>query len=162
MTDIDDTSKAQEFRRITILAAASGGGHLRQLLEVKEAFEQNDLIVATTDVHQARVSGINDPVELLDYSQDTPLKMFRGLFEAFTLVFKVRPDMVISTGAAPGLLCLLCGRLMGAKTIWIDSIANSERLSLSGRLASKFSHKTLTQWKHLANGTHIEYWGSVF
>ncbi len=38
------------------------------------------------------------------------------------LLLKERPDIVITTGAAPGYFCLRLGKLLGARTIWIDSI----------------------------------------
>lgn len=66
------------------------------------------------------------------------------------LVLAVKPDVVVSTGAAPGLIGLLAGKMLGAKTIWVDSIANVEELSLSGRLAMLFADRTYTQWEGLA------------
>ena len=62
-----------------------------------------------------------------------------------------RPDIVISTGAAPGLFAIIISRFVGAKTIWLDSIANYEQISLSGKLAKYFTHLHLTQWEHLTN-----------
>ena len=70
-------------------------------------------------------------------------------------------DVVISTGAAPGLLCLPAARLIGARTLWIDSIANGERLSLSGRIARRLAHECLTQWEHLACEPKPKYRGAV-
>jgi UDP-N-acetylglucosamine:LPS N-acetylglucosamine transferase len=74
---------------------------------------------------------------------------------------RTRPDVVISTGAAPGLFGILFGRLVGARTIWIDSIANAEKLSLSGRIASRIAHIALTQWPHLAATRRPSYRGSI-
>lgn len=71
-----------------------------------------------------------------------------------------KPDMIISTGAAPGLIGLLVGRLMGIHTIWIDSVANADRLSLCGRIAVHIADRTLTQWPHLA-AKKVEYHGNV-
>ena len=70
--------------------------------------------------------------------------------------------MVVSTGAAPGLIALPIAKLFGARTVWIDSLANCERLSLSGRIARHFSDLWLTQWPHLA-GSHagLRCYGSV-
>jgi len=65
-------------------------------------------------------------------------------------MLKVRPDIVISTGASVGVLAARIGSLFGARTVWIDSIANAEQLSLSGHLAGKFVDVWLTQWEHLA------------
>ena len=48
-----------------------------------------------------------------------------------------------------------------AKTIWIDSIANCERLSSSGRRARRVAHQWLTQWPDLARPEGPHYWGAV-
>jgi hypothetical protein len=53
------------------------------------------------------------------------------------------------------------GRLTGARTLWIDSIANSERMSSSGRLARKLAHQTISQWPEVAASEGVECWGSV-
>ena len=70
------------------------------------------------------------------------------------IVAKERPDYVISTGAAPGYMSILFGRLFGAQTIWVDSIANVDRLSMSGKWAGKIANLWLTQWPQLAKPEH--------
>lgn len=145
-----------------ILAVASKGGHWDQMCQLASAFNEADAVdFATTDIRLAELRGIENAHEIADYSQSEPMKMLRGLRETFHLIRSVRPTVVISTGAAPGLLCLLWGKIFGAKTIWIDSIANAEKLSLSGRLASRFACLTLTQWETLANGKRVQFAGSV-
>jgi hypothetical protein len=44
--------------------------------------------------------------------------------------------------------------------LWVDSIANSEELSTSGRLAQWIAHRTCTQWPQLAT-RRVAFWGSV-
>jgi UDP-N-acetylglucosamine:LPS N-acetylglucosamine transferase len=72
------------------------------------------------------------------------------LFRCLSIVVKERPDVVISTGAAPGCLMCLLGRLLGARIVWLDSITNVERVSLSGRLVRPFADLFLVQWPELA------------
>ena len=55
----------------------------------------------------------------------------------------------------------MCGKLLGAKTIWVDSIANAQELSLSGKRAGKFADLWLTQWQELSNKNGPQYGGSV-
>jgi hypothetical protein len=72
------------------------------------------------------------------------------------------PDLIISTGAAPGLIALLLGKLVfRRRTIWIDSMANADRLSTSGRLAGRLADLWLTQWPHLAEAGGPQFWGPV-
>lgn len=71
------------------------------------------------------------------------------ILQMLWLVLKFRPDVVITTGAAPGLVALQIGKLFGARTVWIDSLANAEKISLSGKLAERYADLWLTQWPHL-------------
>lgn len=77
------------------------------------------------------------------------------------IVIRERPDVVVTTGAAPGLVVLALARLLGARTVWVDSIANAERLSLSGRLAEGRADLVLTQWPELAREGGPRYLGGV-
>ena len=82
------------------------------------------------------------------------------------ILLRTRPDVVVTTGAAPGYFALRLGGLLGARTIWIDSIANVEELSLAGQKAGQTCDLWLTQWEHLAKPADSkvkgpEYKGSV-
>jgi hypothetical protein len=56
---------------------------------------------------------------------------------------------------------LLFGKLLGARTIWIDSIANAEQLSVSGAKVKPFADLWLTQWPHLVTKDGPDYKGAV-
>jgi hypothetical protein len=58
------------------------------------------------------------------------------------------------------MIVLFVAKLFCKKTVWIDSIANVEHISFSGKIASKFATKTYTQWKSLAT-SKILYAGNV-
>ena len=88
-------------------------------------------------------------------------KLLRMFLAVLRIVIKVRPDVVVTTGAAPGFAAVVLGRLLGARTIWIDSIANSMELSNSGKKARRWANVWLTQWEHLAGKEGPGYWGSV-
>jgi hypothetical protein len=77
------------------------------------------------------------------------------------LLWRVRPTVVITTGAAPGYLALRLAALAGIRTVWIDSIANAEVLSLSGQKAGNHADLWLTQWEHLARPNGPMFRGSV-
>ena len=145
-----------------ILAVASKGGHWEQLMLLRPAMKDCEVIFACTDAQQGENFNQGTFYCLSDYSRSTPLQTLKGFFEMLVLVGRIRPDIVISTGAAPGLLALVAGRVLGAKTIWVDSIANSQQMSMSGSLARRFCHVTVTQWQHLVQSNPgCVYWGSV-
>ncbi|WP_220347888.1 hypothetical protein [Alkalilimnicola ehrlichii] len=56
---------------------------------------------------------------------------------------------------------MLFGKLLGAKTIWVDSLANAEQLSVSGAKVRRFADLWLTQWEHLAAPDGPHYRGAV-
>jgi UDP-N-acetylglucosamine:LPS N-acetylglucosamine transferase len=77
------------------------------------------------------------------------------------ILLRERPDVIISTGAAPGYFALRLGKWFGARTIWVDSIANVEKLSLSGQRVGKYADLWLTQWPHLARPEGPYFMGGV-
>lgn len=144
-----------------VLAAASGGGHWEQLMLLREALGPNDVQFATTDPAIARQHAIAAVSTLPDCNQDTPFRAVHCALVAGWLVLRTRPDVIISTGAAPGFFCILWGRLLGARTLWIDSVANAEQLSLCGKLSARVAHECLTQWEHLEHSFSAKFRGSV-
>lgn len=144
-----------------ILAISSGGGHWVQLLRLRPAFEGNAVTYACVrpayaeDVPGERFAAITDATR---WDRWRLLKM---LVQVAWLVLRLRPDVVISTGAAPGYVAIRLGRLIGARTVWIDSIANVETLSLSGARIGRHVDLWLTQWPHLANSKGPHFKGAV-
>jgi UDP-N-acetylglucosamine:LPS N-acetylglucosamine transferase len=143
-----------------VLAIASAGGHWIQLLRLKPAFEDHELIFMSTKKSFADTVKDYKFYYIPDANRNDKLSLFRTIFRSFKLVMMIKPDIVITTGAAPGLMGLLAGRVVGARTIWIDSVANVEKLSMSGIIASKFADKVYSQWEHLSS-EKILYSGSV-
>lgn len=150
-----------EVEQKRILAVASGGGHWQQLMQLRPAFDgQKTTYITTNPAYAADVSG-SELYVVTDANRSKPLKLLVSAWETFFRVMKVRPQVVISTGAAPGLFGIVFGRLVGAKTIWVDSIANAETVSLSGRIALRFADVVLTQWPHLAHADGPRHHGSI-
>ena len=151
------------MRRTTqsrVLAVASSGGHWAQLRRLEPAFEGHDLAYLTTDPGHRPEVGTARFYAIPDANRATRLALLRTALRVLRVVARERPDVVVSTGAAPGYLAIRAGRLLGARTVWIDSCANVEELSLSGRLASAKADLCLTQWPHLAGGA-VDYRGRV-
>jgi UDP-N-acetylglucosamine:LPS N-acetylglucosamine transferase len=143
-----------------VFAVASGGGHWVQLLRLRPAFAHQDVVFVSTNAAYGKdVDGML--LTVTDANMNEKLKLLVMFFEMFFHLVRIRPDVVITTGAAPGFAAIVLARLLGARTIWVDSIANSEELSSSGRQAGRFAHTWLTQWEHLAKPTGPQFWGAV-
>ena len=73
----------------------------------------------------------------------------RNLFLAFNILRSERPDIVVSTGAGLGVPFIYVAKLMRIKTIYIDSITFTERISLTGKLVYFVADRFLVQWPEL-------------
>jgi len=147
--------------RTKVLAVASSGGHWVQLRRVVPAFADCEVVYVTvlesyrSQVPENRFYSVNDATRW-----NKPALLALALRLAWIIV-KERPTVVISTGAAPGYFAIVLGHWFGAKTIWIDSMANIEELSMSGSRAGRYADLWLTQWPHLAGADGPHYGGSV-
>ena len=145
-----------------ICAVASIGGHWIQLLRITSSLNNNfDIFYISTHGKCSTMVKDKKFYKINDFSRWDCYKMIPTFFSILKILIKESPDVVISTGAAPGLITILVAKLLGKKTIWIDSIANVEHLSFSGRIASKFASRIYTQWENLADGKKIFYAGNV-
>lgn len=145
-----------------ILAISSGGGHWSEMRRIMAAFEGLDVSYASIRPEYVQEAQGRPYYSFSDFSRFNKLGVFKSAFQIARIVFKVRPKVVISTGSAPTLLALgLAKVFFGAKTIWIDSIANVEELSTSGSLAKYVADIWLTQWEHLATAKGPKFWGAV-
>ncbi len=90
------------------------------------------------------------------------VKSFMPVFaKAVFVLLRERPKAIVTTGSAPMLAFILLGRLIGARTLWVDSIANSERMSTSGRVAKRLAHQVVSQWPEVAAREGVPCWGAV-
>ena len=166
------TAGVQE--RIKVLAVASSGGHWVQLLRLRPAWRGLPTIYLTTEqsyarqVHEdAERQGLPRPrfYTTVAANRWQKLRLVRQLLEIAWVVVKERPTVVCTTGAAPGYFAIRLGKLMGARTIWIDSIANAGTMSLAGIKAGKHADLWLTQWESVVaeahDGRSPQYWGAV-
>ena len=144
-----------------ILAVSSGGGHWIQLNRLRPAFEGCDIAFATVkddsrmDVEGHRFYRVNDATRW------SKLGLIRLAFQMLWVVLRERPDVVISTGAAPGFFAVVFGKLLGARTVWLDTIALVEHLSMCGQKIGRFADLWLTQWPDNAREDGPQYVGAV-
>ncbi len=149
-------------KKIKVLAISSGGGHWVQLLRLRPAFANCDVVFATVkEGYRANIGPEAEFRLIPDANRWNKLALVRSLFGIFQLIWRERPDVVITTGAAPGYFAIRIGNFFGARTIWVDSVANGEELSLSGQKAGPHAALWLTQWVHLAKTEGPHYKGSV-
>lgn len=144
-----------------VLLVASGGGHWVQLLRLRAAWEGADVAYATVQAsYRDQVAGARFYC-VADATRWDRWALLRMAAQVAWLVLRERPDVIITSGAAPGVVAMGVGKLLGARTVWLDSIANVDALSQSGQRVKGFADLHLTQWQHLASRGGPQYFGAV-
>jgi UDP-N-acetylglucosamine:LPS N-acetylglucosamine transferase len=145
-----------------VLAIASGGGHWIQLQRLRPAFADCEVAFATVfpdyrdDVLGHRFYLVTDA------TRRSAWKIPLLALQIGRILLREKPDVVVTTGAAPGLVALAVAKtLPSARTMWIDSIANAERMSTSGQHARRFADVWLSQWPDVAGKEGAQFWGAV-
>lgn len=108
------------------------------------------MVYASTHPKCANMVEGKDFYLIRDFNRNNAWRIIPAFCQLFRQLWHEKPDTVLTTGAAPGLACLLAGWLLRRKTVWVDSIANVEHLSASGRIARRFASRTYTQWSKAA------------
>lgn len=146
-----------------LFLVASAGGHLSELQKLNifmAGYEH--VFITTSEVVRTKLEQLGRVFVLGECNREHPLKTFVVMVKCVPILLKERPDVVLSTGAAPGLLVCFWGKLFGAQIIWIDSIANTQKLSMSGCIARLFADLVLSQWPNVAAAyRNVEYTGEV-
>ncbi len=148
---------------IKICLAASAGGHLSQLLRLSDAWGGHETFyIVTTELVQDTLSELGRVYVVGECNRQHPRKVVTVLFRCIRILFREKPHVIISTGAAVGCIACFLGKLFRAKVIWIDSITNVEKLSLSGRMVRYIADLLLVQWPTLADKySKAEYVGAI-
>jgi hypothetical protein len=154
-----DTRSPVGRRRVMLVA--SGGGHWVQLLRLKAAWEGADVAYVTVQPSYCDQVPGERFYCVADATRWNRWALLRMAAQVTRLVLLERPDVVITSGAAPGVVAMRVGKFIGARTVWLDSIANVDALSLSGQRVSGFADLHLTQWPHLQSSDGPKYRGSV-
>lgn len=142
-------------KRLRICLAASGGGHVRQLLDLQTVWSQHDYFFVTEDTALGRTLADEHRTHFVPHfawgqaKLGAPFRMIgravSSFFRSLGFMLRERPDLVISTGAGAVIFPVLWGRLLGAHVLVIESFARFEGPSLFGRIASRFAHDVVVQ-----------------
>ncbi len=157
MTEIQTPKQesTQPMRRLRLCLAASGGGHVRQLLDLESVWAPHEYFFVTERTSLGESLAASHPVFFVPHVAigqarlGAPLRMIGGAITSFfrsaSIVLRQRPDVVISTGAGAVFFVVAWARLMGAKIIIIESFARFDSPSLFSRLAAPLAHYLAVQ-----------------
>jgi UDP-N-acetylglucosamine--N-acetylmuramyl-(pentapeptide) pyrophosphoryl-undecaprenol N-acetylglucosamine transferase len=153
---ISSSSRSESRRRpVRICLAGSGGGHVRQLLDLEPFWHDQDFFFVTEDTALGRTLQGQHRTYLLPHFAwgqvrlGSPFRMLAAAFKSFFLsariILRERPTVLVSEGAGAVYPVVLWAKLLGARIIIIDSLARFEAPSLFGRLAGPLADDMIVQ-----------------
>ena len=151
-------------RKLKICAAFSPGGHYVEIMQIIEACKNFDVFyVAPYSVTTKKLKKV---YFLIDTAQCGTLKaMMLNVILSLKILFKERPNVVITTGAEIVIpICYLAKFFLGAKIIFIETFARVFSPSFTGRIIYPIADVFLVQWKSIIKyyGKKAKYIGRVF
>ena len=149
--------------KLRICVAASTGGHMSQLLKLAASWEGHEpFFVTTTEVIRGTLTNYGKVYVVGECNRQSPVQVIKVLLRCIKVICRECPDIVISTGAASGCMSCFLGKLIGSKVVWIDSITNVDKISLSGRMVRYIADLFLVQWPDIVKRyKNVEYVGVV-
>ncbi len=152
-----------EKKKLRICLAASAGGHLTQLLKLSESWRDYDIVWITTSILvKEKLQQYGKVYAVGECNREHLFRVLKVLLRCIKIIIHERPDVVISSGAAIGCIMCFLGKLLRADIVWLDSITNVERISLSGRMVRCIADLFLVQWPEIAEQyKNVEYAGEV-
>lgn len=141
-----------------VLFISSGGGHLCELLQLSDLLESYNSIVITekeeTSVNMLRE--LNTKCFFLLSARRNNLMIFCfknmvNILLSFYYFIKIRPDIIITTGANTAVPMCYIGKLWHKKIVFIESYAVTSTRTLSGKLVYPIADLFLIQWESLHN-----------
>lgn len=77
-------------------------------------------------------------------------RFFLNLWEAFCILRRERPNVVVSAGAGPIVPFAIIGRILfGCHFIYIETIARINKPSMTGKIMYWLAHDFFYQWRSL-------------
>jgi glycosyltransferase involved in cell wall biosynthesis len=134
-----------------VVLVCSPGGHLLEMLSLEPAYRHLDetwVTLPCVDVEHLlagrTVFTAHGP------TNRSLVKLLRNLPLAWNVVRRHDPDVIIATGAGLAVPFFLIGRLLRRQLVYVESLARSETLSLTGRLVYPLADHFFVQWPQLA------------
>ena len=161
--------KRPSSNRSDLLLVCSAGGHLLQLVALREVWAERSRVWVTFDKSDARSLLVGERVVHAagptnrSFGLVAVANHLRNVFLAWRLVREVRPRVLLTTGAGLAVPFAWLARTHGARVVFVESFSRVEGPSLGLRLVVPVADRVYVQWPQLAaRMRRARYAGNVF
>ena len=136
--------------KVKVCLVGSSGGHLTHLHMLKPIWKDWDRFWVTFDKKDANSLLKDEKVYHCFFPTNRNIKnLIKNTFLAIKILIKEKPDLIISSGAAVAVPFFWIGKIMGAKTIYIEVFDRINKPTLTGRLVYPVTDKFIVQWDEM-------------
>ena len=135
---------------IKICVACCPGGHMVQAKQLASVYEKYDHVYVTF------AGGVVDEMKkstrvrtVPDLVRRNPFSWVAVLVGSCHAAVVERPDVVISTGAGAVVFFCIFAKLLGAKLVFLESMAKVERPTMTARVLYPLADLFMVQWPGL-------------
>ena len=144
------------YDKIQYIEIASTGGHLNELMQLKPMFKKYDYHIITeyTKTTNNLKDEYKDRVDYLVFGSKDHIfsyifKFTYNIFKSIVLYFKIKPDVIITTGTHTSVPMCYIAKIFRKKIIFIETFANINTPTLAGRMIYPIANMFLVQWEDL-------------
>lgn len=150
-------------KRLKIALVCSHGGHLTEMQALWPAFEGHDCVLVSYRCPRTEGLDLVQHKYLLPNIGTNVPRMAGTVIRAARILRHERPDVVLSTGAEIAIPFLWVGKVMGARTVYVESWCRVHSPSGTGPLVYPVADLFLVQWTALmqAYGPKVQYVGAL-
>ncbi|OOM16550.1 PssD/Cps14F family polysaccharide biosynthesis glycosyltransferase [Clostridium saccharobutylicum] len=126
----------------------SSGGHLTHLIQLKEWWKDKERFWVTFNKEDSR-SILKDEKKYWCYfpTNRNVKNLIKNTFLAIKILIKERPDLIVSSGAAPAIPFFYLGKLLGAKVVYIEVYDRIDKPTITGKVVYPITDLFVLQWE---------------
>lgn len=131
-----------------IALVGSSGGHLTHLYLLKNFWKNNERFWVTFEKEDAVSTLKEEECYWCHYPTNRNIKnLIKNTFLAFKVLRKEKPELIISSGAAPAIPFFYLGKMFGAKLIYIEVYDRIDMPTITGKLLYPIVDEFIIQWE---------------
>jgi len=126
----------------------SSGGHLTHLIQLKDWWKDKERFWVTFEKEDSK-SILRDEKKYWCYfpTNRNIKNLIKNTFLAIKILFKEKPDLIVSTGAAPAIPFFYIGKMLGSKVVYIEVYDRIEKPTITGKVVYPISDVFILQWE---------------
>ncbi len=138
--------------RVEVLLVCSAGGHLLQLTLLADAWSDKPHAWVTLEREDARSLLVGETVFYAHGPTNRNIpNLLRNIPFAWRLLRRLRPAVIVTTGAGVAVPFAWLGRLLGTEVVYVESLTRIRSPSLTYRLIRPTLTRVYAQWPELAS-----------